>query len=220
MAETTPTISTGTGGDKILPPGSVAKSKKYDPAKRTDAERERDRIRYQEKKNKGLGSPVSVKTADKADSDPSFITETSQQVLELVDEGLATILIARARRVLHPNHLPKFEEAIGEAKWGPGEMGLVKKSVAEIAKKYDWASKYGPEVLLALLLVKHAAGQMRAFALLSRVEKEAALRTKNAATDKPGPDVKTTPVPAPAPAAVEMPGPTGAPPAPVAEAAE
>ncbi len=147
-------------GSEALPPGTLKRGRGRPPGS----------------KGSGLGGPKLAAPAPGAAPkvgpvvDTSFVQETAVSVLEIVDEGLAAIVTNRARRIMPPEHLATFLAMVEENKWDDGELILVKKSVGQIAAKYDWLNKYGPELLLVILLGQHGLKQARLMALVSRQE--------------------------------------------------
>lgn len=126
--------------------------------------------------------------------DPTFVVETSAQVLEIVDTGLETLIATRARAVLPAPMVVDLLKLREEASWTPDQIDLVKKAVAEICRKYDFAAKYAPEILLGLMLTQYGVKQARVFAALARMETQ--IRQMRKVSGKPA----TAEVPTPPPA--------------------
>lgn len=144
--------------------------------------------------------PLDVKNPVKGD--PLFVVEAAVSVLELVDDSAGALLVTRARRVLHPDFVREFESTVEASKWGPKQKELLRKALDEMARKYDWATKYGAEILLVLLMVQHAAEFGRVMSLLSRMESQTAKARQVAVNQKPKPEEPAAPA-----KPVDLPGP-------------
>lgn len=184
------TVESGNGGPpapgKILPAGSVTLPARPSPGKGAGRPTNASKglaLAPKHPDRKG-GNPPAAKT--NPDSDPAFVVETGLALLEIADEGLAAILNKKVRSFLPADKCETLIAMRRDASLGKHEKDLVEKSLTEIVRKYDWASKYGPEILLGLVLAQYGVRQARVFAMIGRLEKEIlAARKGGKIEDKP-----------------------------------
>lgn len=125
-------------------------------------------------------SPVGGENASALES-AQFIAKGFVGLVELV-ESFVHSNCARKIEKKYPGRLGEFKEMAARVALQPKDADLMEKSAEKIALKYDVLSKYGPEVVLSVVMLQYGARQMHLIKFVDNVTKE----TEEKKTAEPG----------------------------------
>lgn len=140
--------------------------------------------------------------------DAAFLSESACCLIEIADEVIARTLAAKVAKAM-PDKLAEFVRLQASVGFGEKDKEMVGLSVNAMAQKYEWMTKFGPEIFFLAWATQYTVRQAR---LVKFVNDLAADREKLGPT-KPAP-APFTPPPAPKPGdPIPFPGPAPSSPA-------
>lgn len=144
--------------------------------------------------NKGAGSSVNTTPKSKPRASGNEIgnsVESAQFVakgfvglIELVESFIHANCAAKIEKKF-PEKLTEFKEMAKSVALSPKDSELMEKSAEKIAMKYDVLSKYGPEVVLSVVMLQYGARQLHLMKFVEGVVKEPEVK-KTADSAGPG----------------------------------